>query len=283
MIRFATPGDHMKLKSLWQDIFGDSREAVEDYFARRHHDGNMLVEAQGDDIAGMLSMLPLRLTSPGQSFPARYIYAVATDVKYRNQGISTRLLDYAHAYMQSRGEAAAVLVPASPSLFDFYGKRGYQTAFLLDIIRFNAGDLPPCPKDGRFSPCSPGAYARLRDRAFLSSRLYACWDEKAVAYAVWALGPEGGVTRLFAGSGEGCAAWEWREGTVLVRELALVNMDVPAALAVLHQALKAPAYQVRLPASSLPGANTLPFGMIRWLNPEPALLGEPPYLSLALD
>lgn len=283
MIRFASGGDHSRLKRLWGEVFGDSPEMVEAFFARRHRDENMLVETQGDDIAGMLSMFPLRLTSRGRSFPARYIYAVATDPRYRNQGISTRLLDHAHAHMQSLSEAAAILVPASPSLFDFYGKRGYRTAFSLDIIRFDAGNLPPRPKDGRFASCSPGEYARLRDRAFLSSRLFARWDETAVAYAVLALGKEGGVTHLSAGGGEGCAAWEWQEDGVLVRELALVNMDVPAALAVLHQALNAPAYQVRLPANSHPGAKTLPFGMIRWLIPEPDLSGAPPYLSLALD
>ena len=283
MIRFASGSDHTRLKALWGGIFGDSPEMVEVYFDLRHRDENMLVETRDDDIAGMLSMLPLRILSPGSSFAARYIYAVATDPKYRNQGVSTRLLDHAHALMQSRGEAAAILVPASPSLFDFYLKRGYQTVFSLDITRLEGASLPPFPKDGRFAPCTPGEYAGLRDKAFASSRLYACWDEKSVAYAVLSLGPEGGVTRLLAGGGKGCAAWERQGDTVLVRELALVHMDVPNALAVLHGALNANAYQVRLPESSLPGAAALPFGMIRWLIPEPALSGKPPYLALALD
>ena len=282
MIRFASGGDHVQLKRLWGDIFGDSREAVEAYFSYRHRDENMQVETRGNDIAGMLTMLPLRIGSPGHSFAARYIYAVATDPKYRNQGISTRLIDHAHDFMQSMGEAAAILVPASPSLFDFYGKRGYKTAFSLDTVRLDAAKLP-FPGDGAFAPCTPGEYARFRDRAFLSSRLYACWDVKSVAYAVLALGAEGGVTRLHAYGGEGCAAWERQEDGVLVRELALVNMDVNTALAVLHKVLAAKAYQVRLPESSYPGAITLPFGMIRWLIPEPALSGKPPYLSLALD
>jgi GNAT superfamily N-acetyltransferase len=283
MIRFASGGDRGKLKKLWGDIFGDTPEMVEAYFAHRHWDENMLVDKQNDDIAGMLSMLPLRLTSPGGSFSARYIYAVATDVKYRNQGVSTRLMDYAHAFMKGRGEAAAILVPASPSLFDFYGKRGYITAFSLDTVRFEAADLPSFPRDGYFAPCTPGEYANLRDKAFASSCLYACWDEKSVAYAIMSFGPEGGVTRFSSGDGEGCAAWERQEDAVLVRELALVNMDVLAALAVLHRMLNAKYYQVRLPENSFPGAITLPFGMIRWLVPEPTLLGKPPYLSLALD
>lgn len=283
MIRFATGGDRERLKKLWGDIFGDAPEMVEAYFAHRHRDENMLVEIQSDDIAGMLSMLPLRLASPGKSFPARYIYAVATDIRYRNQGVSTRLLDYAHLFMQGRGEAAAILVPASPSLFDFYGKRGYKTAFSLDTVRYEYTNLPPFPRDGYFAPCAPEEYASLRDKAFSSSRLYACWDENSVAYAVLSFGPEGGVTKLSSGNGGGCAAWERQEDTVLIRELAITNMDVPTALAVLHKMLNAKAYRVRLPENSLPGASALPFGMIRWLIPEPTLQGKPPYLSLALD
>jgi GNAT superfamily N-acetyltransferase len=283
MIRFAVPGDHEELKTLWADIFGDPPEMVEDYFARRHRDENMLVETQEEVIAGMLTMLPLRLLSPGRSFAARYIYAVATDPKFRSQGVSTRLLDHVHAYMQSLGEAAAILVPASPSLFDFYGKRGYTTAFSLDTVRFEAANLPPFPKDGRFLPCTPGEYAALRNKAFFSSRLYACWDVNSVTYAMHSFGPAGGVTRIISGVGEGCAAWERQEDVVLIRELALVNLDVPSALSVLHMALDAKAYQVRLPENSYPGAQTLPFGMIHWLIPEPKLTGKPSYLSLALD
>lgn len=283
MIRFASGSDHAPLKGLWSDIFGDSPDMVEDYFARRHRDENMLVEVIGGDIAGMLTMLPLHLLSPGRSLNARYIYAVATAIPYRNQGVSTRLLDSAHEIMKSLGEAAAILVPASPSLFDFYQKRGYKTAFSLDVIRLDAGSLPPFPDNGRFASCSAAVYTRLRDRAFASSRLYACWDERSVQYAVFPLSQEGGALHLISGKGEGCAAWERQGDTVFVRELALVNMDISTALSVLHRALNAKAYQVRLPESSIPGADTLPFGMIKWLIPEPALSGTPPYLSLALD
>lgn len=283
MIRFAQDGDHPALKALWSEIFGDAMESVDAYFALRHRNENMLVDAQDHVIAGMLSMLPFTLQSGDRRFSARYVYAVATHPTCRNQGVSTRLMEAAHEMMQSRGEEASVLVPASPGLFDFYGKRGYKTEFLLDVVRFDAGQLPLFPKDGRFSPCSPREYARLRDKAFSSSRLYARWEESAVSYAMKTFGPQGGVTHLYAGGREGCAAWERQDHTVLVRELALCGLDAATALAILHRELNATSYQVRLPEGSHPGGQTLPFGMIRWLIPEPDLHGEAPYFSLALD
>ena len=243
----------------------------------------MLVDARDGHIAGMLSMLPVTLSSGGQDYAARYIYAVATHPSYRNQGVSSALLHAAHTYMQSRGEAASVLVPASSGLFAFYGNRGYKTAFYLDVVRIHAALLPPFPKDGRFSPCSQEDYVRFRDEAFMHSSLYAKWDEKAVAYAISSLGSSGGVIRLSWPGGHGCAAWETALGGVLVRELAVTTRDVLTALAVLHKALNAEQYTIRLPQGSHSGAQTLPFGMIKWLTEEPELKGSAPYLSLALD
>ena len=78
MIRYAAKIDHPYLKALWQEVFGDPKEAVDAYFALRHKDENMLVEVFEDTVAGMLTMLPVTLSSSRGDFPARYIYAVAT-------------------------------------------------------------------------------------------------------------------------------------------------------------------------------------------------------------
>ena len=284
MIRFATGEDHPQLKALWAEIFGDTKDAVEAYFALRHLNENMLVEEREDTVAGMLSMLPVTLaSSDGQALSARYIYAVATHPRFRGQGISTALLEAAHAHMQGLGDAAAILVPASASLFDFYGKRGYTTIFSLDVVRFDAKELPPFPVSGQYTACSAGEYARFRDQAFCKSRLYALWEESAVSYAMQTFCEDGGVTALSWEGGHGCAAWERTGDGVLVRELALLRGDIQTALSVLHKALNASWYQVRLMEGTLPGAEKQPFGMIRWLAYEPKLYGDAPYLSLALD
>lgn len=284
MIRFAEPGDHPRLKALWQDVFGDSPEAVDAYFTLRHRDENMLVETRGGTVAGMLSMLPVTLQeSGGRTFAARYIYAVATDDRFRGQGISTALLNATHAHMAGLGEAAGILVPASESLFSFYDKRGYKTSFSLNILTVSADALPPFPEGGRYSACSAADYTRIRNAAFQQSRLYARWEEAGVSYAMQTFARSGGVTALNWNGGQGCAAWEKTEEGVLVRELALLNGDASAALSVLHRQLNAERYTARLAEGTVPGAAPQPFGMIRWLIPEPALSGKPPYLSLAMD
>jgi predicted N-acetyltransferase YhbS len=283
MIRLALDSDLAKLKALWEEAFGDTPEDTKDYFARRHQNDCMLVDVQGTEIAGMLSLLPVTLVSQGREFPARYIYGVATRQTFRGQGISTRLMEYTHDFMREMGEKAAILVPASQSLFDFYGKRGYKTVFALDTAQITAKEISSSPMDGRAAACDTAAYTRIRDKAFSSSSLYARWDERAVDYAATSLSSPGGILHLQIPGGEGCALWESQEDGILVRELALVNMDVHAALFLLHTVLKAPLYRLRLAAGSIPGAAHIPFGMIHWLMEEPGLSGGPPYLSLALD
>jgi len=285
MIRFALARDYPQIKTLWTKVFGDPKAAVDAYFRLRHKDENMLVDVRGSgEVIAMLNMLPVTLaTDGGQDYPARYIYAVATREDCRGQGAGTALLDAAHAHMQSLGEAAAVLVPAAPGLFAFYGKREYQTAFYMDILTISAGELPPFPRRGQSGACSAAEYARLRDLAFASSRLYVRWDESAVSYAVQTFAKPCGVTALTWDGGYGCAAWEQTATGVLVRELALLKGDAHTALSVLHGALNVKRYTVRLAQGASPGAETQPFGMIRWLIPEPELKGKPPYISLAMD
>ena len=229
-------------------------------------------------------MLPVTLRSnDGSSYPARYIYAVATDANVRRQGISTALLEAAHTQMHAWGEAASLLVPATPALFSFYEKRGYSTAFLLDIVTYAADQLPPVPRQADAAACSAAAYTRTRDQAFAGSRLYAQWTEADAAFAVSTFAKRGGVTALSWEGGYGCAAWEKTDTGVLVRELALTDGSISDVLSVLHQQLGARQYTVRLAQGSAPGTAPQPYGMIRWLIQEPAVSGAPPYLSLAMD
>jgi GNAT superfamily N-acetyltransferase len=284
MIRFAAPSDHPRLKALWADAFGDPPEALDAYFSHRQRDGNMLLDERDNTVTGMLTMLPVTLSSGGgQAYKGRYIFAVATDVHYRNLGVSTALLEAAHAHMKGLGEAAAVLAPATQTLFGFYGKRGYKTAFSIETLTVTAAELPPFPQRGRFTECSGADYTRLRDIAFHNSRLYVRWEESAVIFAVKTFVRAGGAAAISWEGGQGCAAWEQTKEGILVRELALVNGDVKTALAVLHRQLNARQYTVRLAEGTLSGVPAQPTGMIHWLIPEPALVGAPPYLALTKD
>lgn len=285
MIRFARDADLPALRALWQEAFEAEPAEAAHYFRHRHRHENLLLETIGDEVAGMLSMLPITLAGQKVNLPARYVFAVATFKKFRGLGVSTRLLTAAHEHMEQEGATAAVLVPATPSLFDYYKKRGYEALFRLDSLHLLPNYIPPPAEGLTVRPCGAMDYLRIRDAAFSSSGLFARWDEEAIRYMLDALDEleEGGALRLQGPQGEACCLYEYREGGVRLTELALLGLAWQDALSLIHQQLNAPSYTLRMPAGSLPGADTQPFGMIHWFLKPPLLSGSAPYLSLAKD
>ena len=231
----------------------------------------------------MLTMLPLDLITQSQVIKARYVFAVATFQKHRGQGISTRLLDAAHQHMLSQGVAASVLVPALPSLFDFYQRRGYEARFYLDSLKLLPRNINSAA-DAALTPLSAPDYLRLRGAAFSGSGLFARWDMEALAFMIASTREDGGgALHIRTARGEGCCLYERLDGGVRITELALVGLPWQDAVSILHQHLNAPVYTLRMPQGTLPDADVLPFGMIHWFIDSPALQGEAPYLSLAKD
>jgi len=75
---------------------------------------------------------------------------------------------------------------------------------------------------------------------------------------------------------------ERREGFVRVSELVCAPDAWHRVLALIHQHVKAPAYQLRLQEGHLGMGRE--FGMLRWLSPAPELAeGSAPYLAFAKD
>lgn len=285
MIIFAEDRYLPQIKEVWQSGFHDSAGAVDFYFTHRHRNENMLLYLAEGRVAAILSILPFHLRADNMRMPAGYIYGVATAPRFRGRGFSTALLCRAHDLMTSRGDAAAVLVPASDSLFDFYGKRGYHTEFRVDTLRIAADELPPPPEGAVCLSSDADELFRIRQKAFGTSRLFAEWDREALGYVVEASRSAGEqVYRFQMGSGEGCAVYERAGDRVEVKELALAGIEAKTALSILHKVLGETVYHLLLPAGTGgKTAVTRDFGMIRWLRETPETAGEPPYLSLVLD
>jgi len=186
--------------------------------------------------------------------------------------------------MEKNGETAAILAPASKSLFAFYEKRGYSTVFYVETTTLRPSDLPSYTCESICEPCLVQDFFRLRNTAFSDSSLFVRWEKNALDYVIRGAQAFGdGVYYFWTESGEGYAVFGWRGRTIFIREIALVQIDIPTAVSILHHTLGADDYILRLPASSLEGAVPQPFGMIHYLGAIPALTGKPPYLSLVLD
>lgn len=301
MIRFAVPEDLPHLLTLWQQAFGDSEEEARYYFDKRYQPGSLLVAQQpGGELGGMLSMLPLGLSGRDFALSARYVFAVATDLRFRNQGISSKLLTAAHQYAKEQGDSACVLVPAGDSLFDYYGKRGYQTAFWMKQFLFHPNALGNNPswlntqmqsaqqnlKNVEYTIASLSAqgWLDLRRQVFSKSALFADWGLDALTYIHQSLENGGaGIKLIQVKNRQAAAICEWRGQTLRVQEYLDAGLLWEEGLWLLHQQMQADNYLVRLPVDSDTNAPEVPFGMVHWLSPTPAITGTSPWLSLAKD
>lgn len=135
MLRLAVPSDLPGILSLWQEAFGDSPEAAAFFFRSFPDCVSYVAEAEGE-IVSMVHALP-QLLSP--QIPAAYLYAVATRKTHRGRGLCRELMAFAEQDLRSRGFACCVLTPGEPSLFSYYDRLGYHTAFNRRRTAFGQG------------------------------------------------------------------------------------------------------------------------------------------------
>lgn len=135
MFRPAVNADLPGIRSLWQEAFGDSPEAVS-YFFKSFPDCISYVAEENGIVTSMVHALPQTL-SP--DIPTAYVYAVATRRSHRGKGLCRELMLFAEGDLQRRGFACCVLAPAELGLFDYYQTMGYQIAFTRQRTMFPGG------------------------------------------------------------------------------------------------------------------------------------------------
>ena len=127
MYRIATEKDTEGIVQLWQEAFHETPVLP---------DCTSFVAEQDGKIVCMLHALP-QVLKANRTHKAAYLYAIATKEEYRGRGLCGKLMAYAE---QNLDADCCVLVPASESLFDFYKKLGYETAFARSRSAFAGGE-----------------------------------------------------------------------------------------------------------------------------------------------
>lgn len=109
---------------LWNEAFGDSEEYI-DFFHSAHGSCVCLMLTEGDELASALYLIDGELC--GQR--GYYLFAAATFKKFRGRGYMASLLKKAEDFAKENGKSFIALVPAESTLFDYYSRFGYKTAF----------------------------------------------------------------------------------------------------------------------------------------------------------
>lgn len=253
-IRPSVPGDEDGLKALWKTVFGDEDGYINSFFELLYKPGMARVSTDGDRIVSAAHILSLgELTDGDSSLPCSVIYALATLPEYRGQGRGRRVLE--DAVKSSSGPT--LIVPAEPSLFDYYKSSGF-TAY------FNAVELsgPDTGEDleGSVTHATVRGYAALREE-LLRGVPHIDLSLPAIAFQERLCGMYGGaLCYVVCGHHRCAAAVEVHDGTAVIPELITPSGDRRAAAMLICRAMGVDRFTLRSPVR--PGEPASPFAMI---------------------
>ena len=125
IITFPSENDKWNVAGLWQDSFNDSPEYVGFFFNHVYKPENTLVIKQDGIIVSTLQMIPYKARFEDTIVPVAYICGACTHPFERGKGYMKTLMRHAKLEMKRRGFPIALVIPAEPSLFDFYRQLGF--------------------------------------------------------------------------------------------------------------------------------------------------------------
>lgn len=284
MLRLAGPGDFASLCAIWRAGFGDGEEYVRLFWQNWRESCRPYLWQDEAGPAAALFLLPVEYRRGSERVPLWYLYAAATLPQRQGEGIMSRMLEEVYR-RETGGRAGIVLVPGEPSLFSFYGSRGYREWGGLRRLTVARGECTGagCP----LPPLSPEALADRREAAFLAGG-YLAHGPAGLRHAVADCRFWGGDALGFAG---GHLLYQRDGEELVVKELAAPDDgSARAALAALFAQTGAARARLALPVYSPLFAGRGEVGRFAQLRPAPSapdwLLGaktESCYAGLLYD
>ncbi len=114
--------EHIRTRKLWEEIFTeDTPEFLDYYYSVKTAENEIYVIEDCGEIVSMLHLNPYQMRIGERIYQTHYIVAVATDARYRKQGLMRQLLNHAMQVMADRGEPFTFLMPASEAIYKPFG------------------------------------------------------------------------------------------------------------------------------------------------------------------
>ena len=123
-VRKLEKSEHIRTRKLWEKVFTeDSAEFLDYYYDVKATENEIYVIEDAGEIVSMIHLNPFQMRIGSEVYDTHYIVAVATDEKYRRQGLMAKLLNYTMQVMTDRGEPFTFLMPAKESIYTPFGFR----------------------------------------------------------------------------------------------------------------------------------------------------------------
>lgn len=221
--KLATPNQIPALYDLWLRVFDEDPKSLDLFFKTVFEPQNTLVCMDGNDLAAALYMLPANMHFCSSVYKAHYIFAAATEPRYRKKGIMGQLLHLAEKIGKEREEDYSFLLPANDSLYQYYAHHGYEEFFNIREITLPSGEN------------SVKYIDNLSETSTEPDSFSLIWPESHKQYAF-------SVQQIYGGdfirTGEGYAFYSQKDGQCLVSEIwAATPQKVIAVLKKLQEKL----------------------------------------------
>lgn len=282
----AVAKDIDALKYIWGICFEDKPQNIDIFFNDRFTFTDCYVYNENDIPVAMTYVLPTHLKLEGTLYPMGYIYACATLPKYRSGGIMSGLIKTAMQELSDKYDAFA-LVPAQPSLFDYYAKIGFERFFEQNVAQIEGQQEHYNCHVQLFEP-SVEQFGNIMNSQLRQYNASVIWDERHIDNALKSASVYGGKAIAFDVDGKPvCALCYVNDDRVDIAELFCSCDVVDKAVAIIMSSFGANNMTVRLPYQYKSGNfSTKPVdrGMLCNVRiPKNMLLNQSGYLSLAMD
>ncbi len=166
LVRNFTKSLYNAAQTLWMSTFGDSADFIGAVTGSESYYGAVVAECDGE-LAGISHLLRVSGERPGL-----YIYAVATDERYRNRGVCTEMLELLKTYSLGQG-LSLLLHPADVGLASYYRRRGF-VPLSYRICDIAEGD------GGKYTEITAEEYLSVREFCFGGRGFYG-WTEDVLS------------------------------------------------------------------------------------------------------
>ncbi len=257
--KLAEESDVEDLQALWQEVFGDEPQFIQDFFRYCCGPENRFVIKDDKKVISMAYLIPCTYQSKGQEYKAAYFYAAATHPDNRGRGYMASLIQYVKQVAAERGMDLFFLVPAEPGLFTYYENLGFQPALYHKTLQFTAQELQEA-LPAELTAADVTAEAVLPDRLqqreqALQETDHLSYNREQLQYFFYTQLVSGGHVAV---AEDGYAFYEKKDTTVMVTEW--ISTEPGSKLPAILLEETADTYQFRLPVSAavFPGKEASP-------------------------
>lgn len=125
--------DIPRLKEIWKEVFGDSDSYINLYFREKFNPEKTFVFRSKETITSALYYSDVSLSDNNSTVKAAYICGISTISTERGKGQASLLINECINELKENNYDIAFLIPASPSLFKFYKKFGFEILSYINL------------------------------------------------------------------------------------------------------------------------------------------------------